>query len=130
DEFHGAAPKCSWRVLLPKQAYRIQYELFRQGKLSQSESMLSSILDRLVQEDEEQKIKEQKIQGDGLPAFSKIEGYLQPGGFSFRTENAGWSFGGMSLSKNWDKKKAPEAIVGRATIETARPSQVTEATTR
>ena len=130
DEFHGAAPKCSWRVLLPKQAYRIQYELFRQGKLSQSESMLSSILDRLVQEDEEQEIKEQKIQGDGLPTFSKIEGYLQPGGFSVRTENAGWSFGGMSLSKNWDKKKAPEAILGQATIETARPSQVTEATTR
>ncbi|MEM7478758.1 MAG: hypothetical protein AAF483_27560 [Planctomycetota bacterium] len=125
-KFHGSDPVCAWRVLFPKEAYRVQYELFRQGKLSESQSMLATILDRLLQTDDEIEDKVQKINGQGLPDFSTIEKYLQPGGFSIRTRNDGWSFGGMILSKNFQelKKKAPEPK-DDSEFETARSPQDT-----
>ncbi|MFN3190344.1 MAG: hypothetical protein ACE361_07440 [Aureliella sp.] len=98
NKYFGEQPAAGWRILRSSMAYRIQYELFRRGKLKRSESMLASILDRLLQKNEvETKDLEQKINGSGLPPFAKIEPYLQPGGFIIRTTDNGWEFDGMML---------------------------------
>lgn len=123
DHF-GDAEACGWRILRPKQAYRVNYELFRKGELRRSQSMLASLLDRLLQNKEEQDDKDQKISGEGLPDFEEIEQYLQPGGFRIQSTSDGWLFEGMILGK---KKTQSELNYQRAQYGTARAPGGTEA---
>lgn len=58
-EHFGGNQGSAWQVVRTSLAYRVQYELFREGKLMQSQSMLASILDRLLQSEDDMKIKEQ-----------------------------------------------------------------------
>ena len=44
----GNDPNCFWQIVRSDLSYRMQYELFRTGQLDQSESMLASLLDRLL----------------------------------------------------------------------------------
>jgi hypothetical protein len=94
----GAAPASAWQIVRNSLAYRVQYELFRAGKLQDSQSMLASLLDHLLQNESEIKDNMPKISGQTLPPFEKISHFLQPGGLMFRTTDHGWEFGGMLLS--------------------------------
>lgn len=107
-EFCGEEKGSAWRVLRTAKAYRVQYELFRKGELRKSESMLASILDRLIKKDEEMESKEQKISGEGLPEFSEIVKYLQPSAFKVSATQSGWSFGSFLLSKDYQAKEGGE----------------------
>ena len=111
-EVFGQNQGSAWRVLRASKAYRIQYELFRRGELRKSESMVASILDRLIQKDDELESKEQKISGEGLPDFSTIEKYLEPSAFKVVTTQAGWEFGSLLLSKDYQPKPAKDANPG------------------
>ncbi len=99
SQVFGEADASAWRILRPQEAFRVQYELFRAGKIKQSKSMLASILDRLLQNDNEIESEEQEISGEGLPEFSKITKFLQPGGMVSRTTDFGWEFGSLLLSE-------------------------------
>ena len=94
DEF------CTQRINRNQLAYRVQYELFRQGKLKDSESMLASILDRLLQNQNEIKSEKQMVSGENLPPFAHIEKYLHPSGMTIRSTDHGWEFGGLLLNSN------------------------------
>jgi hypothetical protein len=109
-------------VLLPEKAFRVQYELFRAGKIRQSKSMLASLLDRLLQNDEEMQDKEQKISGKELPEFAAISKYLQPGGMVSRTTPNGWEFGSLLLSEvgHMDVLSTPAEATSSTTFGTAR----------
>lgn len=98
NAYFGEQPMCAWQIVRNSTAYRVQYELFREGKLKDSQSMLSSILDRLLQSDNEIKDKEQVLKGNNLPPFEKIASFLQPSGMMVRTTEDGWEFGGLLLS--------------------------------
>ncbi|MCA9190468.1 MAG: DUF3352 domain-containing protein [Planctomycetales bacterium] len=107
EKHFGEGPLCGWHIMRPDRAYRAQYELFRQGKLQQSESMLASILDRLLQNKSEIRSgQEQVIDGSRLPPFSVIARYLQPSGINIVTTPKGWSFGGVLLSASPRPKPA------------------------
>jgi hypothetical protein len=98
DAYFMEQPMCVWQIVRNSTAYRVQYELFREGKLRDSESMLSSILDRLLQSDTEIKEKVQVLKGNNLPPFENIAKFLQPSGMMVRATDSGWEFGGLLLS--------------------------------
>ena len=97
-EQFGSDARSAWQVVRTSMAYRVQYELFREGKLMDSQSMLASILDRLLQNEGEMRIKKQKLDGKKLPPYEKVARFLQPGGVMFRSTDSGWSFGVVMLS--------------------------------
>ena len=107
NEHFGEDPAAGWRIVRSSIAYRVQYELFRKGELKRSQSMLASLLDRLLKNTETEEDEVQKINGSGLPAFETLQPYLQPGGFIIRTTENGWEFDGMVLGKRFP---VPNAI--------------------
>src|SRR5690606_24712847 len=104
---HFGADAAAWQVVRNGIAYEVQYELFRQGKLRQSQSMLASVLDRLLQNETEMRGKEQQVSGDKLPPFSAISHYLQPSGMLFRGTEHGWEFGSLLLASEEEERLEP-----------------------
>ena len=95
----GDQPNSSWQILRSDRSYRMQYELFRRGELNQNQSMLASLLDRLLQNNTEIKKNDvQRVNGQKLPEFEKIAHYLQPSGLVIQTTDQGWSFGSLLLT--------------------------------
>jgi hypothetical protein len=80
--------------------YRPTYELIRQGKMPESESMLGRILNRLLGSDEDDVLREQKIDGSQLPDFQVVRRYLGPAGLFMRSEQDGWYASGLLLNKH------------------------------
>jgi hypothetical protein len=109
---------CAWKISRNHIAYEVQYELFRQGKLQESESMLATILDRLIGVDSESDQSQQRqIDGQSLPAFQSIAPYLKPSGFKVRTTDSGWHFGGLLLGES---NTESEELSGNYQFGTAR----------
>ncbi|HUG70688.1 MAG TPA: hypothetical protein VMM76_23265 [Pirellulaceae bacterium] len=82
-------------------AYRVTYELLRQGKMPESESMLGKILNALLtsEDAEEDELREQQLDGSKLPEFQIVRRYLGPTGFFVRTVDEGWTVSGCLLTK-------------------------------
>jgi len=97
EDTFGAEAACAWNIVRTKNAYRVQYELFREGKLNESESMLASILDKLLASESEIRGKAQKVSGQALPPFENIASFLNPSGLMVRTTDKGWEFGSVML---------------------------------
>ena len=84
------------------EAYRPVYELLRQGKMPESETLLGRILNRLLtppDDEEEGILREQKIDGRQLPEFEMVRRYFSPAGTTVRSHNNGWFVVGATLSK-------------------------------
>ncbi len=84
------------------EAFRPIYELLRQGKMPESETLLGRILNRLLSppDDEEEGIlREQKIDGRELPDFEMVRRYFSPAGTIIRSSDDGWIVVGATLSK-------------------------------
>ncbi len=107
-----------WQIIRGDRSYRMQYELFREGKLQQSQSMLSTILDKLLQDQTELKSVRPPVNGQALPPFDKISKYLHPSGSMLRTTPHGWSFGSMLLAA--PKTSALDLQVNQKAPDTAR----------
>ncbi|GAB5404142.1 MAG: hypothetical protein Aurels2KO_23730 [Aureliella sp.] len=110
----GEEAACAWNVVRTKQAYRVQYELFRDGKLNESQSMLASILDKLLANETEIRGKSQKVSGKSLPPFEKIAPFLQPSALLVRSLDNGWEFGSVMLTREDKQLGARRAEVGTA----------------
>ena len=80
-------------------AFEMQYELFREGILPESKSMLATILDRILKPKNSRQGQPQKIDGAKLPQFNQIQHYFTPSGGVVRTEEDGWSFQSFILGK-------------------------------
>ena len=94
-----AAARCFVRT---DEAYRPVYELLRQGKMPESETLLGRLLNRLLSpaDDEgEEILREQKIDGRKLPEFEMVRRYFGPSGTIVRSENDGWFITGATLTK-------------------------------
>jgi hypothetical protein len=125
-EIVGHDPNCLWHVSRADRAFEMQYELFRQDKLPESRSMLSTILDRLLHSKSEARKSVQRVKGDRLPPFAQIREYLMPSGAVIKTEKDGWlirSFVLPSPSRIAPKTETAstvqtaEAKDGKSTIE-------------
>lgn len=82
------------------ESYRGTYELVKQNKLPQSETMLARVLNNLLGETKEKgALRKQAIDGSKLPDFEKVEKYFGPGGTYVQTEADGWFVCGCLLKK-------------------------------
>jgi hypothetical protein len=94
-----AAVRCFVRT---DEAYRPTYELLRQGKMPESETLLGRVLNRLLTspEDEEEGIlRKQQIDGRQLPNFEMVRRYFNPLGTVVRSTDDGWVITGATLAK-------------------------------
>lgn len=81
-------------------AFRVTYELLRQNKMPEAESLLGRILTELWTDGEEGAARrDQEIDASKLPPFETIEQYLGPAGLFSRSEEDGWLIVGGTLAK-------------------------------
>ena len=83
------------RVLRLKLSLRTKYELLRQGKLRESDSVLATVVRRILEEDEEE--PSDQNHAAKLPPIGQIEKYLQPGGAFIEMTDEGWTLNGFFL---------------------------------
>ncbi len=81
------------------EAYRPTYELIRQGKMPESETLLGKVLNRLLGSDEEGVIRPAEIDGSKLPNYDAVRRYLGPAGSYMQSEEDGWYVAGCVLAK-------------------------------
>jgi hypothetical protein len=97
------------------EARRVSYELFKEGKLRQSDTLFARIINTIMGE-KPSAAEPQKVAGAELPEFESIAHYFGPSGSAFRSEEKGFFAVGILL-------KQP------ATVEVAQESK-TDATTK
>jgi hypothetical protein len=81
------------------ESYRATYELFKQGKLPEAETILARLLNTILGPQEEGVIRKQELDGSKLPNFDLVKKYLGPGGLFAQTEDDGWWLVGCLLKK-------------------------------
>lgn len=84
------------------EAYRPTYELLRQGKMPESETLLGRVLNRLLttpEDEDEGVLRKQQIDGKALPSFEMVRRYFNPLGTVVRSTDDGWIIAGATLAK-------------------------------
>ncbi|MEX2175393.1 MAG: hypothetical protein WD872_13610 [Pirellulaceae bacterium] len=101
------------------QSYRATYELVKQNKLPQAETLLARLLNALVTTRGIGSAREQAIDGSKLPPYESVMKYFGPGGLFVQTENDGLLLVGCLLKK---EAAVPQAAAPQAEPTTAAPS--------
>jgi hypothetical protein len=104
EEMENLAPgeRCAWSFGRTDEEIRPTFELLRQGKMPEAETMLAKFLNNVLTtevEREEGTIRKQRIDGSRLPDFETVRRYLGPAGRALRSENDGWIYTGALLNK-------------------------------
>jgi hypothetical protein len=81
------------------EAYCGTYELIRQGKMPESETLLGRLLNRLLGPEEEGVLRKQQLDGSKLPEYQIVRRYLGPSGLFATAMDDGWFVTGVLLSK-------------------------------
>src|SRR5205814_1833271 len=81
------------------ESYRATYELLKQGKLPEAETMLARLLNAILGPKEEGAIRQQEIDGTKLPNFELVKKYLGPAGLFAQSEDNGWWLVGCLIKK-------------------------------
>jgi hypothetical protein len=79
--------------------YRSTYELLRQGKLPESENVLARVLNSFLAPSQQGTARKQEIDASKAPDYDLVRRYLGPGGMFAVSEEDGWFFKGVLLSK-------------------------------
>jgi hypothetical protein len=82
------------------EAYLPGYELLRQGKMAEAETLLGRLLNSALAPDEEDTPRQQHIDGSKMPDFQVVRRYLGPAGLYVKSEANGWYAAGCLLSKD------------------------------
>ncbi|TWU26403.1 hypothetical protein Pla52o_02560 [Novipirellula galeiformis] len=91
----GAQEVSLSRIARTKLSLRAKYELLREGKLKDSDSVLASVIRRVFKDEEEGEAD--PLDAAKLPPLSAIEKHLPEGGNFIVTEKDGWSLSGFYL---------------------------------
>jgi hypothetical protein len=81
------------------ESYRGTYDLIRQGKLPQAETILARVLNNVLGSGKKTDVRQQEIDGSKLPPFEQVQKYLGPAGAYLHTEENGWILVGCLLKK-------------------------------
>lgn len=79
--------------------YRAVYELIRQGRMPEAETMLGKLLNNMLGDGKESGVRQQKIDGSKMPDFETVRRYFGPAGMSMVSEEDGWALTGITLGK-------------------------------
>ncbi|MCC9599735.1 membrane or secreted protein [Stieleria sp. JC731] len=85
-------------VYQPHVSLRARYELLRQGKLKDSDSLLANLIRRFA-EDEQENGQADPLKASLLPPFAEIESYLKGGGVYWSKSDEGWEMTGFLLKQ-------------------------------
>lgn len=86
---------CFDHVGRPTHSLRVKYELLRRGKLKDSDSIIATIIRRILQANEDDELE--GIDAQLLPSFDQIKGFLPPGGGVIENSEDGWLMTGFFL---------------------------------
>jgi hypothetical protein len=87
----GAAQNCLRTFIRRDQALRPTYELIRRNQLPEAQTMIASLINRLMAgDDDSQRTRSAEIDGSKLPPFEQIQHYLGRGGMCLTAEADGW----------------------------------------
>jgi hypothetical protein len=95
----GAGKQALRHFVRTDKAFHTTYELIRQGKMPQAETVLGRVLNRLLSEEDAEGEREQVIDGKKMPEFSEVRKYFGPSGTFLTTEKDGWMVTGCLLHK-------------------------------
>jgi hypothetical protein len=104
-------PRCGWSFVRTDEAFRPTYELIRQGRMPESETMFGKFLNRLLTtevEKEEGVLRKQRLDGSGLPSFEMVRRYFGPAGRVLASDQDGWLLTGTVM-----QKEAPPRVAER-----------------
>ena len=94
------AGKESFRFFSRKdEEYRSAYEMIRQGKMPESESMLGRVLNRFLGPEEEGVLRKPELDGSKLPPYEVVRRHLGPAGSFVVPLEDGWFITGIVLAK-------------------------------
>lgn len=96
EKLLGAEGQSFSEIDLADRSAEMQYELFRQGILPQSRSLMAIIAERILKTD---KSKPQEFQGSKLPPYEQVKHFFTPRGFVVRSEKDGWGIDAFILGK-------------------------------
>ncbi len=79
--------------------YRPTYELVRQGKMPEGETLLARILNAVLGTGRRHELRRQQVDGSELPDFEVVRRYLGPAATVVTSEADGWFIKGAMLTK-------------------------------
>jgi hypothetical protein len=94
--------RCGWSFVRTDEAFRPEYELIRQGRMPESQTMLGKFLNRMLTtevEKEEGVLRKQKLDGSELPNFEMVRRYFGPAGRVLHADKDGWLLTGAVMNK-------------------------------
>jgi hypothetical protein len=91
--------KCFQFFSRTDEEYRPTYELIRQNKMPESESLMSRLLNGMFGDKKKGAPRRQKIDGRELPEYKIVRQYLGPAGLQVTSEPQGWFLKGFTLAK-------------------------------
>jgi len=91
--------QCAFIFSRTDEEYFPTYELIRQGRMPEAETMLGRLINTIASEDDASQMREQKIDGTNLPEFNAVRRYLGPAGLVVGSEKEGWIVRGFTLTK-------------------------------
>jgi len=94
----GGEEACLKSFSLTEEEYRPTYELIRQGKMPESQTLMGRLLNSFLAP-EPGKPREQRIDGSKLPDYEVIRRHLGPAGLFGKAEKDGWFLKGFTLPK-------------------------------
>ncbi len=95
----GVKEQCARSFSWTDQEVRTTYELIRQGKMPQSESLLGRALNSLADSGKKGVARKQRIDGSKLPDFEVVRRALGPATLSASSEANGWFIKGVLVTK-------------------------------
>ena len=93
----GARQTCAQGFAKTDEQYRATYELFREGRLPESDTFFAKFLNLLLGEEKEGVTRKPRLEGAKLPPFDEIRRYLGPAGSFVTAEPNGWYVIGFTL---------------------------------
>lgn len=94
------ATKDSFRLFTrTDESYRGTYELLKQGKLPQADTLFAKLLNGMLGSGEKGEVRKQELDGSKLPEFKHVQKYLGPAGSYVHSEEEGWFIVGVLLKK-------------------------------
>lgn len=100
--------------------FRVDYELFKAGKMAGSQTLLGRLFDVLWAEAEKDGRKFKPLDGSKLPKFEKIQKYLSPTGLVVSNSEDGLFLVGFTLE---NAPPGPEPKEGTAELPAAAPTE-------
>ncbi len=95
----GISQKCARMFSRTDEEYRPTYELIRQGKMPEAETVFARLLNRIFGPSEKDVVRQQEIDGSKMPDYDVVRRNLGPSGMIVTSENDGWFFKGFMLKK-------------------------------